>query len=127
MSQGIAIRPSQFVLTYGVGSILEAPNGPRIVLDFKDWGGMFRSRNLSLTLSENYEIPEGNLSALLGDGKIFRLPTNADLLETDETPIFRTGLFPKWAHCLVHNTIFRLRPDGRTRCPNCNSAEHAQD
>lgn len=127
MSQGIALRPSQFVLTYGVGSILESPNGPRAVLDFKDWGGPFNSRNLSLVLSKDYEIQEMNLSALLDGGKIFRLPTNADLLQTNDTPVFRTGLFPRWAHCLTHDIIYELRPDGRTRCPNCSPAEYAQD
>jgi hypothetical protein len=127
MSRGVAVRPSQFVLTYGVGSILEAPNGPRMVLGFEHWGGLFNSPNLQLELRNNYQIPEENLSALLGGGRIFRLPTNSDLLEKDETPIFRTAPFPTWAHCQDHNIIYRLRPDGRTRCPQCDPARHAQD
>jgi len=127
MSRGVAVRPSQFVLNYGVGSILEAPNGPRMVLDFRSWGGFFKSPNLHMELSNHYEIPEENLSVLLGNGKIFRLPTNSDLLERDDTPIFRTGLFPNWAHCQDHNIVYRLRPDGRTRCPSCNPDRYAQD
>lgn len=127
MSRGVAIRPSQFVFNYGVGSILEAPNGPRMVLDFRSWGGLFKSPNLHMELSNHYEIPEANLSALLGNGRIFRLPTNADLLERDDTPIFRTGLFPKWAHCQDHNIVYKLRPDGRTRCPQCDPSRYAKD
>jgi hypothetical protein len=80
-----------------------------------------------MELSNHYEIPEANLSALLGNGRIFRLPTNADLLEKDDTPIFRTGPFPKWAHCQDHNIVYKLRPDGRTRCPHCDANRYAQD
>jgi len=124
MSRGISIRPSQFVFSYGVGSILEAPDGPRLVLDFKDWGGLFRSPKPSL---DSYEISDENLKALLDGGRIFRLPTNADLGETDEVVLFRTGRFPNWGLCQEHQILYRLRHNGKTGCPKCNPEKDAQD
>ena len=122
---GQTIRPSQFVLTYGVGSILEAPKGPRIILSFKDWGRMFRGQQSSLSLDQ-YEITDANVSALLNGGKIFRLPTNADLQIPDERILFRTGRFPNWALCQDHTILYEISRQGTSRCPKCDPRKEAQ-
>ena len=73
---GIGIRPSQFILTYGVGSILEASSGPRIVPEFDKWGEIFYSgseKNVS-DIEIDVDIHENIL-----DGNIFRIPTNVSL------------------------------------------------
>lgn len=126
MNSGQAIRPSQFILTYGVGSILEAPSGPRIILHFKDWGRIFGSSETSILLTSRYEIKDANVSALLGSGRIFRLPTNADMQIPDEQILFRTGRFPRWALCQDHRILYELTTHGATRCPHCERGKMAQ-
>ena len=122
---GQTVRPSQFVLTYGVGSILEAQNGPRIILSFKDWGRMFQGQQSSLSLDQ-YEITDANVSALLNGGKIFRLPTNSDLQIPDERILFRTGRFPNWALCQDHTILYEISRQGTSRCPKCDPRKEAQ-
>lgn len=126
MSRGQAIRPSQFVLTYGVGSILETTNGPRMILDFKEWGRVFSLPDTSLLLSNKYEIRDANVSALLSQGRIFSLPTNADEQIPDERFLFRTGRFPRWALCQDHRILYKLTANGTTRCPECRRNKEAQ-
>jgi len=122
---GQAMRPSQFVLTHGVGSVLEAPNGPRIILSFKDWGRIFGTPQTSMLLGQ-YEIGDPNVSTLLGGGKIFRLPTNSDLQIPDEQILFRTGSFPRWALCQNHTILYELTSRGTTRCPFCDPRKEAR-
>jgi len=126
MSRGQALRPSQFVLTYGVGSILETPNGPRIILDYKDWGKIFGRPDTSVQLSSRFEIKDANVSALLGGGRIFRLPTNADMQIPEDHVLFRTGRFPRWGLCQDHTILYEFTPRGTTRCPRCDTSKVAQ-
>lgn len=125
MATGQAIRPSQFVLTYGPGSILEAPNGPRVIQSFKDWGQIFGSSQTSLWLSK-FEIRDANVMALLRGGRVFRLPTNADMQVPEETILFRTRRFPKWALCQDHRILYELTDHGISRCPQCTLGKAAQ-
>lgn len=125
MNGGQAIRPSQFVLTYGVGAILETPGGPRIILNFKNWGQIFGTPQASLLLSK-YEIGDTSVNALLGGGRIFRLPTNADMQIPDERVLFRTGRFPRWALCQDHRVLYELSSRDTTRCPSCNPRKVAR-
>lgn len=126
MIRGQGIRPSQFVLTYGVGSILEAPNGPRIIPQYKDWGRIFGFPDSSIQLN-HFEIRDANVSALLQGGRIFRLPTNADMQIPDDQVLFRTRRFPQWALCQEHRILYELTPSGKTKCPFCPPGKAAQD
>lgn len=126
MSSGQAVRPSQFVLTYGVGSVLEAPNGPRMILDFENWGRIFGKSSTSVELSTKYQIRDDNVSALLNGGKIFRLPSNAELQLPDEQVLFKTDPFPHWALCQDHRILYELTATGSTRCPRCRPGKAAQ-
>jgi hypothetical protein len=114
---GQALRPSQFIYTFGVGSIIEAPGGPRLVLDFEKWGRVF-GPGRTPSVSE-FAIPDTTTSALLDDGLIFRIPTNVDLNEPENQQIFSTGRFPEWALCVRHGYLFQLSTDDRTKCPDC--------
>jgi len=105
---------------------MEAPNGPRIILQFKDWGRIFGLSNTPLRLSSEYEIKDANVSALLGSGRIFRLPTNADTQIPEEQILFRTANFPRWALCQDHNVLYELSPSGTTKCPSCRPNKVAQ-
>lgn len=114
------------MLTYGVGSILETPSGPRIILDYKDWGRVFSQPDTSIQLSNRYEIKDPNVGALLGGGRIFALPTNANLQIPDERFLFRTGRFPRWALCQDHRILYELTANGTTRCPSCDRNKVSQ-
>ncbi len=114
---GQALRPSQFVYTFGVGSIIEAPGGPRLVLDFDKWGRVF-GPGRTPSVSE-FAIPDSTTSSLLDDGLIFRIPANVDLNEPESEQIFSTGRFPEWALCNRHWYLFQLSMDDRTKCPDC--------
>jgi len=121
---GQAIRPSQFVFTFGVGSIIEAPDGPRIIKDFADWGRVFGSgRDESVS---NFAIHDSIASALLENGQIFSLPTNVQLNEPDNETVFQTGYFPNWALCIRHGFLYELQHGDRTRCPGCGVRSNHQ-
>ncbi len=113
MTTGLAVRPSQFVLTYGVGSILETPGGPRIIPSFDRWGRMLTD-NL-----KTYVIQEDNASAILNGANIFRIPTNVDIGLTDSDILFETIKFPSWALCLKHKKLYELDSHDMTRCREC--------
>jgi len=117
---GQAIRPSQFVFTFGVGSVIEAPGGPRIIKDFTDWGRVFgagRSPPVS-----DFKISDSRASVLLSNGLIFSIPTNVQLDEPESHVIFSTGVFPSWALCTRHGYLYEIQRGGRTRCPDCGAA-----
>jgi hypothetical protein len=114
MMRGQALRPSQFILTYGVGAILEAPGGPRVIPRFDSY--LWNDRLNSL---KDYQIVEDNASAILKGGKIFRLPTNVDLDTVDSEIVYDTIRFPSWGLCLVHKKLYRMNQDDSTACTDC--------
>jgi hypothetical protein len=123
--RGQSIRPSQFILTYGVGAIIDTREGPNAILDFQNWGQMFTHPSTSRALSD-FEIRDDNVTALLGGGRIFAIPTNADLEKPEDQPIYRTGLFPHWGKCEQHDILYPITPNGSTTCPNCPPGKYAQ-
>lgn len=85
------VRRSQFITTYGPGSIIVGPHGPAVVMMPEI--GLFKP--LGLKPSE-FEIECKSLSRMLG-GKIYRVPSNQEL--GYDKPIYRTKLFPEWHLC----------------------------
>ena len=113
------IRRSQFVFTYGPGAILEGPNGPRIIL--RPDLGLFRKDSLR---PEEYEIYDQRMSqGALKGGRIFRLPSNAELMIPDEIPVYITNPFPNWRLCVNKSAhggnFYVLYQDDR--CPVCKN------
>jgi hypothetical protein len=115
-----SIRPSQFVSTYGPGSILEGPDGPRVVVDLAN-SGVFGSQSIL-----SYVIQDAGLSQILPDqAQIVRLPTNAERQVRDSEHIYQTVSFPAWSLCAAHNIIYRYQhPNARTGCPSCPSVSN---
>lgn len=118
-----SIRPSQFITTYGPGSIIEGKNGPRLV-PLPDIG-LFRDPNIIL---EDYEISDSRLSqGILGGARVFRLPSNAEMGKKEDIPIYRTKVFPNWNLCVNsdhHNgqtseDVYILYHSSQQRCPVC--------
>lgn len=114
---GQAFRPSQFILTYGIGSIIEASHGPRLIPSFDKWDHaftIFRSSGHVLK-----RIIDSNASAQLNGGEIFELPTNPDYDLPADTALFKTMRFPHWALCQKHKILYRLGKSGQSNCPSC--------
>ena len=116
------IRLSQFVITWGPGSILEGQRGPRLI-PAPDIGLFYRT---GLT-PDRFEISDQRMSyGLLGGNRIFRLPSNTELGIHQQQPVYFTRVFPEWRIC--HNvekhkfrnylnfSVLYFGP----KCPLCN-------
>lgn len=92
------VRLSQFVITYGPGTILEGPRGPRIIP--RPDIGLFNDEQ-KLGWLNRLEISDQRMSqGLLNGARIFRLPSNAELGILDRYYIYGTKPFPAWSLCL---------------------------
>jgi hypothetical protein len=107
------LRPSQFITTFGPGSIVETPSGP-VVLKAMDT--LFTAIDKQ---PAEFEIIDERLSkGKLGDARITRIPTNAELgLPTDKS-IYPTYNFPEWGLCAQHrgHQVLYQASEG---CPEC--------
>lgn len=114
----VKIRPSQFVLTYGPGAILETRDGPRLILNAYD--GLFFRRDVS---NIDLRIIDERMSSLLNDDtepvEILRLPSNTDtgLHEI----MYRTKPFPVWKLCMASDHGNKYVLHKMDRCPECDS------
>jgi len=119
---GQSIRRSQYITTYGPGAILEGPNGPRIIPSLAN-STLFDRRP-----AHDFEITDLRLStALLNGANIVRVPSNAELGQSDTEEVYNTFPFPSWALCTKHNILYLKSPDAHDRrsCPQC--APHQTD
>jgi hypothetical protein len=115
---GQLLRPSEFILSYGVGSIIEG-KGPRLIPAFEKWDLnkiVFTGSGGSIS---EYRIDDRNTRAQLRDGEVFSIPTNARFDLPPARPLFRTVRFPLWALCQEHHKLYKLGPRGRSGCPGC--------
>jgi len=118
------VRPSQFVLSYGPGAILESPSGPVIVPDlgamigtlgrnghsdpsrFEILDQRFTSQPLHPDLPDQ---PGGEPWAIL------RIPSNAELKWKDGKQVYPAKAFPHWCLCSRHSNLY-MDENG---CPDC--------
>ena len=106
------IRPSQFVITYGPGTILETRSGPVVIRSMDE---MFR---LLSEDPQHFEIVDPRLSqAELNGARIARLPTNDELQIPIDEYIYPTERFPFWALCTRHAPQILYQAD--RGCPLC--------
>ena len=100
---GRIIRPSQFILSYGVGSIIETDRGSRIIPVFQRWGKYF------LSSYDNKKIDDASaLNQLLNYSdkpQIFSISTNSDLNKNDSKDIYKLSVFPRWGVCMNHSGV----------------------
>ena len=112
------IRRSQFITTYGPGAILEGQDGPKIIPSLDQSGVFTQDRQIA-----GFEITDQRLSqALLKGAGVVRLPSNAEIGETDQRWIYNTRRFPSWSLCLKHGragVLYQKRPNSNKACPLC--------
>ncbi|MHA1409536.1 MAG: DrmB family protein [Candidatus Odinarchaeia archaeon] len=107
------LRRSQFILTWGPGSILEGPEGPRVIPNPEL--GLFWEGRRRLDV-EDFSIDDDRLSqGLLEGNRIFRLPSNAELRWNENSIVYKTKKFPIWALCVDHWILHRHYQG----CPLC--------
>jgi hypothetical protein len=122
------ISRSQFVLTYGPGSIIETKNGPRIIPAMNRGLGQYFSREVF----ENFEIAETRLSKFIQSTsdnqtrlRIVALPTNAGLQIPSNSNVYSTFVFPAWKVCYGrkggHKPVLYNSP----KCPRCKTDEES--
>lgn len=112
MTQGI--RPSQFVISYGPGAILETKNGP-VIIPSPDIGLFHRRSRLS---PKDYLV-DTTINALMAerekcDTGIFRIPTNSELGRLPDYALYGSAAFPEWRLCL-HQSLHRNKLGGSIR------------
>jgi hypothetical protein len=109
------VRPSQFIITYGPGGIIETGSGPVVL---KSMDALFNAIGLQ---PHDFEIVDDRLSRLeLNGARISRIPTNAELGLPSDRPVYPTDAFPFWALCAQHRPHQVLYEAGNG-CPECPS------
>jgi hypothetical protein len=124
----IQIRGSQFITNYGVGSLIEGPDGPGIVLNYDISGcPAFKS---GTEIDTRFIISFPGCSRvgrrILDTGfitkkkiGIFEFPTNAKLEEKDSKNIYQLKKFPTWSICNRHGKKQILYWRSK-KCPICS-------
>lgn len=115
-SKGQSLRPSQYITTFGPGSILETPDGPIAI------ASPSHSRLFDNIHPDIYEIRDLRLSqTLLNNKKIFRLPSNAELGCKESLVVYNAYYFPRWSLCPTHGILYRYQsqPQSLSDCPQC--------
>ena len=111
------IRPSQFILTYGPGAILESPSGPVVVKDLTALCQIIQKRIGDVQMSwSDFELLDQRFTSQTlhpdlpddhSNWKILRLPTNADLHWGDSRLVYPIERFPGWCLCAEHQILYR--------------------
>jgi hypothetical protein len=117
---GRIIRPSQFILAYGVGSIIETDNGSRIVPSFKKWGKYFQNSYYQKEIEDANAINQ--LRSYHDKPRIFSISTNSDLKKKDSMDIYPLNVFPRWGICMMHTgdpILGKISPFGHFDCFVC--------
>ena len=114
----VTMRPSQFVLVYGPGAILETKDGPRMIPEAEE--GLFLRRNLDAV--DLRIVDERMSSGLLEGAEIFRIPVKS---ENPNGYMYMTKPFPIWKLCTdsSHRGRYVLHEDASGRCPVCGQAK----
>jgi len=126
------LRPSQYVTTYGSGALLLLSGSRHTIIpslgDIIDNLSRFNTFNL-----QKFRVRDSNMEHILSRMpsmnnktiKIFQIPSNADLKEGDEIPLFETIIFPRWSVCYAHpgtpilTRLEQPRSHVEIRCPTC--------
>ncbi len=128
----VQLRPSQYVTTYGSGSMIPIASGYVVIPSLLNIIDDFR-RFPDFQLN-SFCIKDSNMENILKRKfpakkaiKIFQMPSNADLTPDDNTYLFRSFIFPRWSVCNAHpgtpvlSKLQNISGHAEIRCPNCSS------
>lgn len=101
------VRLSQFILQLGPGAIVETIQGPRLIPLAEH--GLFPQG----VDPDKFALDAPHLKTILGDRRIFRVPSNAMLGRSASEPLYRTRAFPVWKLCVEHSILYHQN------CPRC--------
>src|SRR5579864_4988879 len=109
------VRPSQFILTFGPGSVIETRSGPVVT---KAMDQLFTGLRLD---PQDFEVWDDRLSrAELNGARITRVPTNAELGMASNDPVYPSFRFPNWSLCTdSRHAPTQVLYEVRTGCPLC--------
>ncbi len=117
MPQGI--RPSQYITTFGPGSLIETPSGPHVLESTDSVIGRITQLRMRM---DDLAIRDIRLqSGLLNGARIFKLPDEA-VNKDFRHPARR---FPLWNLCVEHRDE-NIIHYSRTGCPRCGGRSHEE-
>jgi len=119
------IRLSQFVLTYGPGSILESTRGPRLIPSLDTGLGVLSGDQIF----QNFEIEDTRLSIAVMQlnsntktkFRFFKLPSNSELNFPKSEGIYFTYIFPASKICYGREKDHLPILFKNKECPICHS------
>lgn len=126
------IRKSQFVLSYGPGSIIEGKNGSRLIPTIDTGMPWYISKEF-LEKNEISDIRMSNIVESFEDNNIdagiglFSIPSNSSLNIKESTGIYNTFIFPIWKLCFSpkHKTPILFDSSKTDTCPICGDESDA--
>lgn len=94
------LRRSQFVLMYGPGSLIEGPNGSRLIPSLEGLG----EKNCHDAFFTKYEIKDIRMSRMLNEkskenAHLLSIPSNDSIDDNQPRVIYSTVIFPTWHVC----------------------------
>ena len=106
------LRRSQFVLVYGPGSIIEGPNGSRLMPSLEGLG----EDNCNDAFFKKYELKDIRMSRLLNEedessyeNHLLEIPSNSSSESGEKNIIYSTVVFPAWHVCYKRNPAILLQ------------------
>ena len=124
------IRRSQFIFTYGPGSLLEGVGGSRIIPRIDKGLDNFGNEFL-----QGYQIDDSRMELAIKNFtnaseniRIFMLPSNASLNKPPARPLYLTSPFPLWKICYSnsHNDPILYNSCAAKNCPSCKGNSGSQ-
>lgn len=121
---------SQFILTYGPGSIIETKNGPRLIPKLSTGLGEFFNSDIF----QRFEIPDVRLCKYIQKSstaenrcRIIALPSNAGLGKEQNFRVYSTLVFPVWKICYGREEGKRHPPVlyYQLECPFCKTTRNS--
>ena len=122
---------SQYILTYGPGSIIESSNGPRLIPSLKIGLG----RNFD-KYTDKYQVPDIRLEHLVNtffksndNVRFFQLPSNDSEGIKEHFGLYKTMIFPVWQICYnnkqhdSNTSILFNSKYYRGKCPCCGKSK----
>lgn len=122
------ISRSQFVLTYGPGSVIETKKGPRIIPSLEKGLG----ENFNPDTFRRFEIAETRISKYIKSRseekiniRILALPTNAGLGKQSNYRVYSTYVFPVWKVCYGRRGNHAPILYNGSKCPLCETNDES--